>query len=125
MHHTLQNAAPQDVSQHSSHAACGLLRQQHPEKKVFCWNIAGKQRAAHAAQQLSELAPLLSEMALAHRRLALQYLGLHKATAKLGYVATSLLAGVVAAGFCTADAQETSGNGDTRQATFHMTHCPC
>ena len=78
----------------------------------------GKLGAARAARQLTELALLLSGMAAAHHRLALQYLGLHKATAKLGYVTTSLSAGVIASGFCTADSREATEDGDSRCRGF-------
>ncbi len=78
---------------------------------------AGKRAAAGAAKLLTELAPLLSGMAAAHRRLALQYLSLHKATAKLGYITTSLLAGVIASGFCTADTRE-AAEDDSRYTTI-------
>ena len=81
---------------------------------MACWLHAGKARAAEAAQQLTLLAPLLSEMATAHRKLALQYLGLHKASTKLGYVTTSLLAGVIASGFCTAESKDDGEQGDSR-----------
>ncbi|KAK9833665.1 hypothetical protein WJX74_002204 [Apatococcus lobatus] len=75
---------------------------------------AGQQAAARAASQLSHLRPLLSEMAAAHRKLAMQYLELHKATTKLGYITSSLLAGVIASGFCTAQTTEEADNGDSR-----------
>ena len=89
--------------------------------------ISGRLGADNAAQQLTELAPMLSGMAAAHHRLALQYLNLHKATAKLGYVTTSLLAGVIASGFCTADSREATEGGDSRcRGNFPITaffHC--
>ena len=50
---------------------------------------------------LAATAPLLELAAAALQRLALQLLPLHRATAKLGFVATALLAGVVQEGFCT------------------------
>ena len=75
---------------------------------------AGVHAAARVASQLTLLAPLVSEMAAAHRRLSLQYLALHKATAKLGYITTSLLAGVIASGFCTVQPTEEAGDGDSR-----------
>ena len=50
---------------------------------------------------LASAAPLLELAAAALQRVALQLLPLHRATAKLGFVATALLAGVVQEGFCT------------------------
>jgi hypothetical protein len=50
---------------------------------------------------LAATAPLLELAAAALQRVALQLLPLHRATAKLGFVATALLTGVVQEGFCT------------------------
>ena len=49
---------------------------------------------------LAATAPLLELAAAALQRAALQLLPLHRATAKLGFVVTALLAGVVQEGFC-------------------------
>ena len=52
--------------------------------------------------QAASLNAMLRFVILTHRVLASRHLALHKATAKLCYVATALLAGVVEQGFCTA-----------------------
>ncbi len=59
-------------------------------------------RPCHGAQAvgLAATAPLLELAAAALQRVALQLLPLHRATAKLGFVVTALLAGVVQEGFC-------------------------
>ena len=53
------------------------------------------------ALALATVAPLLELAAAGLQRVVLRLLALHRATAKLGYIATSLLAGVVQEGFCT------------------------
>jgi len=61
---------------------------------------------------LSMVQPLVSGVAAAFRQLGLQYLTLHKAVAKLGYIVTSLLSGVMQEGFCTAtESEETEAGG--------------
>ena len=58
--------------------------------------------ASRALAQTAALVSLLRFTSLAHKALHSQLLRLHKATAKLTYVATALLATVVEQGFCTA-----------------------
>ena len=58
---------------------------------------------------LGTLQPLLSLAGSSLRLLALQYLFLHRDTAKLGYITTSLMAGLVREGFCIS--QEAEGDG--------------
>jgi hypothetical protein len=55
------------------------------------------------AAALCALRPMLGMARGALQRVGLAYLPLARATAKLGYVAASLLAGVVQEGFCTAE----------------------
>ena len=50
---------------------------------------------------MAATAPLLELAAAALKHDALQLLTLHRATAKLGFIVTALLAGVVQEGFCT------------------------
>lgn len=64
---------------------------------------------------LSMVQPLVSGVAAAFRQLSLQFLTLHKAVAKLGYIVTSLLSGVMQEGFCTATESEETEAG--RQVT--------
>ncbi len=64
---------------------------------------------------LSMVQPLVSGVAAAFRQLGLQFLTLHKAVAKLGYIVTSLLSGVMQEGFCTATESEETEAG--RQVT--------
>ncbi len=68
---------------------------------------------------LSMVQPLVSGVAAAFRQLGLQFLTLHKAIAKLGYIVTSLLSGVMQEGFCTAtESEETeAGRQVTRRST--------
>lgn len=73
--------------------------------------------------QMVALQPLLAGVTGAFQHLSLQWLTLHKGVAKLGYIVTSLLSGVVQEGYCTATEQaETEGgevdcNALLRQAT--------
>lgn len=60
---------------------------------------------------LSMVQPLVSGVAAAFRQLGLQFLTLHKAVAKLGYIVTSLLSGVMQDGFCTATESEETEAG--------------
>ncbi|KAA6426067.1 MAG: hypothetical protein FRX49_03919, partial [Trebouxia sp. A1-2] len=61
---------------------------------------------------LSMVQPLVSGVAAAFRQLGLQFLTLHKAVAKLGYIVTSLLSGVMQDGFCTATESEETEAGE-------------
>lgn len=60
---------------------------------------------------LSMLRPLLAGVAATFRRLSLQLLHLHKGVAKLGYIVTSLLSGVMQEGYCTASETEETEAG--------------
>lgn len=60
---------------------------------------------------LSMLQPLLVGVAATFRRLSLQLLHLHKGVAKLGYIVTSLLSGVMQEGYCTASETEDTEAG--------------
>ena len=62
------------------------------------------------------MAPLLRVAAGALQHLAVQFMPLHKATAKLSYVAGSLFVGLLEEGFCTAEdstEEAVSGEGGT------------
>lgn len=62
------------------------------------------------------LQPLLAGVAAAFKCLSLQWLTLHKGVAKLGYIVTSLLSGVVQEGYCTATEQEGGEGGELCKA---------
>lgn len=69
--------------------------------------------------QLGMLQPLLAGVTGAFHHLSLQWVTLHKGVAKLGYIVTSLLSGVVQEGYCTAtEQQETEGGQSTLAATL-------
>ena len=73
---------------------------------------------------LSMLRPLLAGVAATFRRLSLQLLQLHKGVAKLGYIVTSLLSGVMQEGYCTASEAEDTEAGMSHQ--FELAHLdPC
>lgn len=55
------------------------------------------------------LGPMLCMLRGALCQLALEYLGAHKATAKLSYVSASLFAGLVQEGFCMPEGQPEGG----------------
>ena len=63
----------------------------------------------HMIGSLGTLQPLLSLAGSSLRLLALQYLSLHRDTAKLGYITTSLMAGLVREGFCISEEAEGDG----------------
>ncbi len=68
---------------------------------------------------LSMVQPLVSGVAAAFRQLGLQFLTLHKAVAKLGYIVTSLLSGVTQEGFCTAtESEETEAGRQVTQTQY-------
>ncbi|KAK9820997.1 hypothetical protein WJX81_006213, partial [Elliptochloris bilobata] len=69
------------------------------------------------AAQAASLAPLLALTAAALQRTGVAALALAKSSAKLGYVAAALLAGVVSEGFCTA-AEEAAGGADAGTGAF-------
>lgn len=66
---------------------------------------------------LSMLQPLLVGVAATFRRLSLQLLHLHKAVAKLGYIVTSLLSGVMQEGYCTASETDDTEAGKSSLVT--------
>lgn len=69
--------------------------------------------AGPAARQAAGMAPLLRVAAGALQRLGAQALPLHRATAKLSYVAGSLFVGLLEEGFCTAeDSPEEAAAGE-------------
>lgn len=63
------------------------------------------------AAQSAALAPLLGMAAGALQAVGARYLALHKALAKLGYVASSLFVGLMQEGFCTTEASEEEAVG--------------
>ena len=63
----------------------------------------------HMIGSLRALQPLLSLAGSSLRLLALQYLSLHRDTAKLGYITVSLMAGLVREGFCISEEAEGDG----------------
>ena len=73
--------------------------------------LAGAEAIQAMLGMLSMLQPLVSGVAATFQQLGLQYLFLHKAVAKLGYIVTSLLSGVMQEGFCTATESEESEAG--------------
>ncbi len=72
----------------------------------------GAESIKHMLGTAGMLQPLVIGVAATFRQLGLQYLALHKAVAKLGYIVTSLLSGVMQEGFCTAtESEETEAGG--------------
>lgn len=55
---------------------------------------------------------LLSIVRAALQGLVVCYLQVHKATAKLGYIATSIFAGIMQEGFCVAEETEDGDGGE-------------
>jgi len=70
-----------------------------------------------ASNRIQQLRGLLSIVLAALRGLIMQCLYCHKATAKLGYVATSIFAGIMQEGFCTAEETE-DGDGGQNSGVF-------
>lgn len=68
--------------------------------------------------QVGALQPLVAGMTGAFHRLALQWLALHKGVAKLGYIVTSLLSGVIQEGYCTASEEQEAQAGERCAQTF-------
>lgn len=77
-----------------------------------CSGLPGAAGAA-VGEKLQQLKDLLSLASMALQSLSAQYLCLHKATAKLGFIATSIFVGLLQEGFCThedgKEAQDTGG----------------
>lgn len=69
-------------------------------------SAAAAEQQAQAASAAAGLAPLLGLQLAALRALGLQYLAVHRGTAKLAYIATSLFAGLVQEGFCMPEGAE-------------------
>ena len=90
---------------------------------------AGAALAAEARRALCTLGPLLDIASSALQAQIVAYLGLQRATAKLGYVATALFAGLVQEGFCTFEESEEPAGGEgafkeaegTVSASLHVT----
>ena len=91
-----------------------------------------------AGRRAAGIAPMLRIVAGALQRLGAQYLPLHKATAKLGYVASNLFVGLLEEGFCTAEDsteeavggeggtfKEAEGTVSLRGFVMHETPKPC
>ena len=76
-------------------------------------NLAGTETVNQMLGMLSMLRPLLAGVAATFRRLSLQLLQLHKGVAKLGYIVTSLLSGVMQEGYCTASETEDTEAGES------------
>ncbi|KAK9809153.1 hypothetical protein WJX72_010301 [[Myrmecia] bisecta] len=72
----------------------------------------GQEMVMGMVRLLGTLRPLLSMLRAGYQRLGLEYLALHKSVAKLGYVVSSLLGGVIQEGFCTAEETEGEGAGE-------------
>lgn len=85
-------------------------------------------RAAAMAAQAASVARLLDVTIGALQHVAARYLALHKATAKLSYVASSLFVGLLEEGFCTAEeSQEEAVGGEggkfqDAEGTVRMQH---
>lgn len=75
-------------------------------------NLAGMETVIQMLGMLSMLRPLLAGVAATFRHLSLQLLQLHKGVAKLGYIVTSLLSGVMQEGYCTASETEDTEAGE-------------
>ena len=80
--------------------------------------FAGVEAVKDMLGTLSMLQPLLAGVTATFRRLTLQLLELHKGVAKLGYIVTSLLSGVMQEGYCTATESEESEAGQS----YHHLH---
>ena len=84
---------------------------------------AGADALQSMAAQLGEVRPLLAGVTAAFHHLSLQWLTLHKGVAKLGYIVTSLLSGVIQEGYCTAtEQQETEGGEITLRCLSQSQH---
>ena len=82
---------------------------QSVELKLFCTAEAVVQKMV---AQLGMLQPLLVGVTGAFHHLSLHWLTLHKGVAKLGYIVTSLLSGLVQEGYCTATEQQETEGGE-------------
>ena len=79
----------------------------------------GASWCAAAAQVAGRVSALLDPIAQSCQLLLRDYLALHKATCKFGYILTNLLSGVVQEGFCTPpESQEGEGDGGKGDGKF-------
>ena len=97
----------------------GAVCRRLPEHCTDWWCIVrrcssqAERSAGAAARQAAGVAPPLRVVAGALQRLGAALLPLHKATAKLSYVAGSLFVGLLEEGFCTAeDSAEEAAAGE-------------
>ena len=86
------------------------------------------QTATQALSQAASLNNLLGFALVAHRSLSARLLALHKATAKLSYVSTAILATLTEQGFCTVpqageqeEQQGSSQQGSLKEGTVWLT----
>ena len=93
---------------HDKTSFCSPIVRQPP---VTYLDVAGTETVKQMLGMLSMLRPLLAGVAATFRRLSLQLLHLHKGVAKLGYIVTSLLSGVMQEGYCTASETEDTEAG--------------
>ena len=73
----------------------------------------------YSYQKLQQFSTLLVIAKAALQAAVIQLLHAHKATAKLGYIATSIFAGIMQEGFCTAEETEegkADGEGTFKEA---------
>ena len=71
----------------------------------------------HSSPRLQQFKALLQIAGAALQAGVIQILHSHKATAKLGYIATSIFAGLLQEGFCTAEEAE-EGDGGKEGSSF-------
>ena len=87
---------------------------------------AALQLATHMLTQAGALHKMLQFIQLSHQALASRHLRLHKATTKLSFVTTALLAGLIEQGFCTApetsDETEAGAGGELKEAEGTVWH---
>lgn len=76
---------------------------------------AAEEQQRQVAAAAAGLAPLLGLLLCALRQLGLQYLAVHKASAKLCYITASLFAGLVQEGFCMPEGTEGEGREEGRE----------
>ena len=77
---------------------------------ILLVNAAGV--TSQSSQKLQQFSKLLVIARAALQSAVIQSLHAHKATAKLGYIATSIFAGVMQEGFCTAEETEDGRAGE-------------
>ncbi|EIE25917.1 hypothetical protein COCSUDRAFT_12734, partial [Coccomyxa subellipsoidea C-169] len=105
-------AAAQRLSEHAlflqrrQRAFLGRLSTAAERLRSLSSTLSDFSASVDAPPASAALAPLLGMAAGALQAVAARYLALHKALAKLGYVAASLFVGLMQEGFCTAEASE-------------------